>query len=242
MGKLLAGKIERLWRDAGLASQADLAKRAQIAISSFNYYASGTYKKETMPAEMVAKLEPVLTERGISRERVWQLSDVSAPSLKPIASSGIARLPYYGEVRAGHWGAPMILDGEVEEYVEIPEFTRQIHGYRDTFILQVSGTSMNQKFTAGTYLECVHPEQFKAAIKTGDYIICQRRNQWGEAEVTVKQLEIKPNGEHWLWPRSDDPEFTRAFKIPPRAQWTEGDSREITVVGIVVASYGSPVP
>lgn len=242
MGKILAEKIGKLWRDAGLSSQRELARVAEIPATTLNYYASGKYKKESLPAEIVKALEAPLIQRGIHRDRIWALTEISAPSHKVIANFGTVQVPLLGAVQAGQWGRALAFEAPDVVHIELPVISQKAHGYENTYLVEVAGESMNRKFLPGTLLECVHFLDYNGEITTGKFVICERKNRWGEHETTVKQLEVRPDGEHWLWPRSNEPEFQQPLRVPPHDEWNEDPDDEVRVVGVVIYVHGAPVP
>ncbi len=97
--------------------------------------------------------------------------------------------------------------------------------------LEVRGSSMNKVYKEGTVLICISAIEQRVEPVSGQNVIVQRRDKYGLMEATVKELEIRADGQRFLWPRSDDPDYT----VPLKWQETGADN-DILVSGIVIQS------
>lgn len=147
------------------------------------------------------------------------------------------RYKVIGDVQAGLWSEALELPYDDQETVVFPT---GLHPDADQFhVLRARGDSMERAgISDGTYLVCLDRQKFLPSPETGDIVIAQRTDGHGHYECTVKELEIRPDGSHWLWPRSDNPEHQQPIKIPPADQWPDSldqcSSEEFFVSAIVM--------
>lgn len=139
-----------------------------------------------------------------------------------------------GNVQAGVWQEAFELPYDDQEPVAVP-----VGGLPMTdrmYLLKVKGDSMNlAQMPEGTMLICLDFHDFLNLrdVQTGDMVIAHREGAAG-IEATVKQLEIRKDGSHWLWPRSDNPEHQTPIRVPPASEWEEGHG-EVQVRAVVAA-------
>ncbi len=236
LGRVLSDKLKKLFGDV---PQRKIAKEAGMQPSSLNYYFGGKYKKDHLPAEIAKKLEPVLARRGMDTTALWNLTQVDEHVTR-VQHSGTYLVPLVGTVEAGKWGRALQFEADDAAYVEFPNVMRRMHGYDDTFLLEVRGSSMNKRFAPGTLIECVHPSQFNGEVKTDLYVVVERQDRFGQYEATVKQLEIRDD-QYWLWPRSNDPEWQQPLRVPPASEWNGDPTAEVRIIGVVVFVHGPPM-
>lgn len=237
MGRVLANKLKAIF---GGIPQRLVAREADMSVSSLNYYFGGKYKKDYISVELAQKLEPILKRRGMDTDPLWNLTQVDEPITR-VQHGGTHLVPLVGNVEAGKWGQSLLFDSDDAIFVEFPSVIRRQHGYEDTFLLEVHGSSMNKRFAPGTLIECVHPAQFNGEFKSGLYVVAERKDNFGQYESTCKQLEILEDGTHWLWPRSSDPEWQQPYKIPSADEWNGDPEAEVRVIGVVVFVHGPPM-
>lgn len=151
---------------------------------------------------------------------------------------GTVMVPVVGEVSAGTWRP-------VSETQDPPQDAIPVFGlegrFRNPQAMLVKGSSMNKVFRPGTILITVSPSEFVKAgytIQSDIFVIAQQTDASGRYETTVKQLEILPDGAHWLWPRSHDPQHQQPIKVPPAREWitTSEDGNQVNVGEIHIAS------
>lgn len=172
------------------------------------------------------------------------LALLSDPNSLPLnldpAHISLTRIPVIGAVEAGAWREALeYAPDEDQPFVDVPPDPRY-PGMR-RFALQVRGPSMNLIYPEGSHVIVIPAldlgEGWQA--KDGQRVIVQRTNDEGAVEATVKELKIDENGQAWLWPRSSNPAFTEAWRVPDG--WDgNGDFDEHTdnlrITGLVVQS------
>ncbi len=189
------------------------------------------YKKPLLPLDFVKSLIPIFEPRGIKPERLLRLAGVTGklfqePPREPNKANAI-RVQVVGAIQAGEWRAD--LEWSPDEQYEITVNIDPRYPIARYTGLEVRGRSMNKIYTEGTVLVCISAIEQRVEPKSGEIVIVRRRNRNGEFEHTVKQLEILDDGQHLLWPRSDDPAYTEAL------EWHPGDEQDdLLVTGIVI--------
>lgn len=160
----------------------------------------------------------------------------SAPDLPP-GMPALATVRVVGRVQAGffHEAIESPLDEQYEISIAVPAGFRlaALRGF------QVVGPSMNLLYPDGTIVIVVPTIELGEGWRprTGQRVLVQRRNEWGEFEATVKEIEIRKD-RILLCPRSDHPEFSKPWVI----EMPEGDgsfdehSDNIRITGLVVSS------
>lgn len=98
--------------------------------------------------------------------------------------------------------------------------------------LRVDGQSMNQEFRPGSIVLWVKMLDFRPP-RHEDHVVVYSYRRDDTIEATLKQLRIDEQGEQWLWPQSDRPEYQAPLntKSPP------DDIKSIEIVGIVIGDY-----
>lgn len=147
-----------------------------------------------------------------------------------------------GEVQAGAWhDRPEWPRGDWKP-ITLPR--AEIHKGTRSYFLIVRGNSMNQLYPEGTIIECVNLPEYDGSLKSGDKVVCVRRDRSGLYETTCKEYRLR-NGVAQLWPRSDDPDHQEVITLPrapqaddaPRADGIE----EITIKAVVIRSIRTEV-
>lgn len=142
-----------------------------------------------------------------------------------------------GAVQAGTWAEAIQWPRDEWVRLEVPEDSRATGIKR--FCLEVRGKSMNLEFPPGTILVCVSLFDIDYEPKDGDHVIVHRRAPNGLTEATVKEIRNE-NGETWLWPRSDRPEFQQPILLS--SQGNNDDGEDVTVTGLVIGRYAKHGP
>lgn len=149
----------------------------------------------------------------------------------------LVELPVRGQVQAGAW---LLIDDVTAEpeYISAardPRFPRA-----EQWLSRVRGDSMNNLNVngrpAGIYdgdlVHCVDAVAAEYQPRTGDIVEVERvRFQGQERELTLKQVEVTPNG-ILLWPRSTNPRWQE----PLSYQEGDADDVEVRIRGWVVSS------
>ncbi len=153
--------------------------------------------------------------------------------LEPVAANTVT-INMRGVVQAGQWSEAMERPAKDWQKITLP----RPGGHKSYFGLRVKGPSMNQVYPEGTILVCVPFHDYGYGLEEGDHVIVQRWDA-GQVEATVKELRKSPEGNIWLWPRSDHPKHQTPIALPRNSEnHPEYDgSNEIRVAAIVVADY-----
>lgn len=136
-------------------------------------------------------------------------ASVPRPEEQPI---GLGPVIVVGAVQAGIWRDAVEWPTEDQFVISVPPDDRYLGIKR--FGLQVRGASMDRLYPIGTVLVCVPFAEIGGTPKTGDRVVCIRRNHDGLVEATVKEFVIDDQDRAWLWPRSHQPEFQQPWPLP----------------------------
>lgn len=98
--------------------------------------------------------------------------------------------------------------------------------------LEVRGDSMNLEYRDGSIVIWVELHDFRDP-KTGDHVIAYARKKDDGIEATVKEYRVDDDGRHWLWPRSDRPEF----QTPICMESLPDDIASVEIRGVVIGDY-----
>jgi repressor LexA len=155
--------------------------------------AVGLRSPSTVHAHLAQLERAGLLRRDPTKPRAIELTDRRREGAEP-APADVHRLPLVGEIAAG---GPLLAEGNVEEYVAVPE---PLAKGGEEFILRVKGDSM-----------------VNAGILDGDYVVVQRRQDARNGEIivalagddetadeaTVKRF-FRENGKIRLQPENDE--------------------------------------
>lgn len=119
-------------------------------------------------------------------------------------------LPVKGKVLGGAF----LEDNKCQKGIYMPVAADPEYSEREQYLLEVSGTSMNECYPEGVYVHCVsmkyHPDGVMP--QHGDHVIVERRK--GELkETTIKEYVLTRRGAE-LWPRSNDPAWQSPTHLP----------------------------
>lgn len=215
-------------REARGWTQADLARRIR--------------RHPATTANQVSRLET--GDRRLTQEWIQLIADALGCDpgnlLSPAgatASTGAAveAVSVLGEVQAGAFKAleDLVWDDERVFQIALPSPTEYPGARR--FGLVVRGPSMNQRYLEGDILICVRIQDIDVEPPVGSRVIVYRQKPDDQTEVTCKKIAEK-NGEIWLVPESNDPEFQSPIKLD------DGNGSVVSVHAIVVGSYRSERP
>lgn len=210
----------------------DFASKLDMPFSTYSGYENRS-KKPFFKHEFVEKLIPLFERYGITEKEVMELAR-SSDGVKDINVS----YRVLGYVQAGTMSEAIELPYDDQQTVYLP--TGEHPNAHDFFVLRARGDSMNKVgITDGAYIICLDRHKYNHAPETGDLVIAQRTDGHGQYETTLKELEIKPDGSHWLWPRSDNPEHQQPFRIRPMSEWPDSldqcSAEEFFVSAIVMS-------
>ncbi len=149
----------------------------------------------------------------------------------PLAVPAHVTLPVLFEVAAGPWLAVDELPQEPLGYAEAqaaPEYPFP------QWLERVKGDSFNQKIPDGALIHVVDALAMGYAPRHGDVVVVTRtRAQGGFVERTVKEVEISPDGQAELWPRSYNPKWTQPVDLASGAT----EDTVVQIVGKVIRAY-----
>jgi len=150
--------------------------------------------------------------------------------------SGTVPVAVVGGVQAGLFKealeTPPEQRGTLFVPVNMPYANKPLKGFK------VVGDSMNAWYPDGSFV-VVCPSIYLGEgwlPATGQHVLVQRRNEWGEFEATVK--EVAYDGDDLLlWPRSHNPSFHKPWRISgPKEIDPDSSEEPIRVTGLVVWS------
>lgn len=216
------GRRIRSLRDERGWNAAELAKRMGVDPGTISRWENG---KQQLTLENAAALS-VAFDVSIDYLRHGQ------PLVPMGAATDAEVFPVVGALQAGAW-----LEGEQwapdeDTVVSFNLRPQWRHLVKQAYILR--GDSMNKWMPSGAHVLVASTIANGIHPRSGHKVLVNRRRSDGLHEATIKELEITPDGEMWLWPRSTSPEFQAPV------QYREG-SDEVTITGIVVAAQWNEV-
>jgi len=218
----LAYKVKKLRRSLGLNQEAfgDLVGVSQGTISKWE-------RGEDSPRfENIERLS-ALADEPFPYFLLTEEEDASAFKPEPwMVSSQVI-----GTVQAGLWIESVEWSEDQKFNVAVP--LRKNWPDLLTVSFLVRGDSMNLLYPDGSIVVVLPTLMHALNPLHGDKVIVERRNKNGLHEVTIKEFSKDSDGQIWLWPRSNDPQWQNPLN--PRQEAESGD--EIVVTGIVVASF-----
>lgn len=115
--------------------------------------------------------------------------------------------------------------------VDVPYSDKPLQG------LKVIGPSMNKWYPEGSYVVILPTIYLSSGWvpSTGQHVIVQRTNEWGEVEATIKEVAYEGD-DLVLWPRSEDPLFQKPWRMTPPAVDPDNQADPIRITGLVVWS------
>jgi hypothetical protein len=124
------------------------------------------------------------------------------------------------------------------EHVETPMPIDGAQRAAGAFGVRVRHPGAEQIYPDGTILALMPTNSYEGTLKAGKRVVLQRI-RGDSVEITVRELDVR-DGTAWLWPRSNDPRFTQAVKMPwpfsADRMWRNGEDR-YSIAGIVVGAY-----
>lgn len=98
----------------------------------------------------------------------------------------------------------------------------------------VVGDSVNTKILPGHFAHVVDAVDMGYAPRDGDWVVVERR-RGGTRERTIKQVEVRGDGQICLWPRSTNPKWSEPVDLCEGVR--DGEEIEAEIVGLVIGSY-----
>lgn len=239
--KSLGEALKRLRQRAGL-SQAEAAERAQIVEITWRRYEKG------MRGVTLDKLIELSQAIGFDRdvllmEQASVLGGVAGPqtarahmdraaNFTPTSSD--AGLIVRDRVQAGNWLEAD--DSGQGTYRTFPAVRDGRYPYADQWLSEVMGDSVNRlNIFEGDMVHLVDAIAIGYHPRTDDVVEVERiRNGGGERELTIKQIEMIPNG-ILLWPRSTNQRWSAPLEL--RDGTGDGEDIEVRIRGLVIGLH-----
>jgi|GEM_PF-1547379 len=151
--------------------------------------------------------------------------------------SEIRRIDVIGILQAGLFRTAEELPPEERKSLALP--ANIPYSDHDLGAFKVLGPSMDQFYPDGSYV-IVAPSIGLGSgwvPESGQHVIVQRRNSWGEFEATIK--EVRYDGDKvMLWPRSNHPDFQKPWELTPEPPSEDAGADGIRITGLVVWFVG----
>lgn len=140
-----------------------------------------------------------------------------------------------GAVQAGMFREALEWEPDRQERLAIPVDIP--YSDKPLKALKVVGPSMNMWYPDGSYVVLVPTIHLPGGWlpATGQHVIAQRRNEWGEFEATIKEIAYDGN-DILLWPRSDHPDFQKPWRETAPKLLGNDDDEPLRITGLVVYS------
>lgn len=139
----------------------------------------------------------------------------------------LAELPLLPPIQAGAW---LALDDTGQDEPTMTAARDPRYGHARQWVRQVQGDSMNERgVNPGDYAQLV--EFFGAGVQQGQIVEVTRTRGGDLREITLKEVEITPEGDVLLWPRSSNPRWSQPISLTDGA---DGDI-SVEITGILVA-------
>lgn len=116
-----------------------------------------------------------------------------------------------GAVQAGVWREALQWERDERYPVSVP-IPSPFAGRR-VFGLEVRGPSMNDLYPHKSVVFCVSFIDLNREPRTGERVVVYRRSKDHLMEATLKEYWLDDKGVAWLRPRSNHPEFQKAWRV-----------------------------
>lgn len=232
--------LERVRRDLGLGQQ-------QVADAlGWTIQNVGLYERGKRPGILKKALRKKLTDAlGVSPETLDKARAVIAGAATQAPTYGIEApsrsflhaepagvlLPIRDRAQAGAW---LAADDHVQDWPRrYPAAKDPRYLHADQWLTEVVGDSVDQlRIYNGDFVHCVDFAGSGIHLRTGDIVEVERLRAGGsERELTIKQVEVSPNG-ILLWPRSSNVKWREPLEI--RHGVSEAEEIEVRVRGVVL--------
>lgn len=193
--------------------------------------------------DKLAALAPVL---GVSLASLVNAlgPDRAEPEAPRAATHAASGIPVVGRVQAGYWTAAHEWPIDERFSVAVPPL-RSYPGLR-RYGLVITGQSMNRVYPENTIAICAKYLDLGRAPLPGDRVVCIRRDPASEDfEATIKEYQPGLDGQHMLWPRSNDPAHQAPIMLPgpPEAgEWVHDAGTPDLLIEAMVVQTICPEP
>ncbi|EHD14116.1 hypothetical protein CIN_09800 [Commensalibacter intestini A911] len=162
----------------------------------------------------------------------------------PTSNSFFSTIYIIGQIQAGQW--TQATEWPKEDWIPFP-FPMDTQ-YKDfpTFALKVKGDSMNLLYPEGSIVIAINFCDLGRNPENGECVVTIRRDPLTDCyEATLKVVQIRDDGSVLLWPRSDNPDFTKPIQLPKittryQGNGMDGDSSsapDILIQSLVIWSF-----
>ena len=152
-------------------------------------------------------------------------------------STGTIPIFVRGAVQAGLFREALEWPRDDWETMRIP--ANLPYADKELQALKVRGPSMNAWYPDGSYIVFVPTIQLSEGWlpASGQHVLVQRTNEWGEVEATVKEVAYEGK-DLLLWPKSDDPAHQKPWRLKaPKRIDPDDTSEPIRITGLVVWAF-----
>ncbi|MDP2214743.1 MAG: helix-turn-helix domain-containing protein [Phenylobacterium sp.] len=240
----LLGRALAVLRERANLSQTAAGERFGVSGQNFGKYERGQAPsieqrsvQERLAIAVGATREELLEERDRlagTRSNVSTLADRMPSRMAPIPMRHSALLTVRDRVQAGAW----LMADDTSQVVGSghPIGYDPRYPSAQQWLSDVSGDSVDQLgIFDGDLVHCVDAIDIRYHPRTGDLVEVERtRFQGSERELTLKQIELTPQGV-LLWPRSSNPRWQQPLDLTDGVTGPVEDI-EIRIRGLVVAS------
>lgn len=143
----------------------------------------------------------------------------------PISPPPFPTIYIIGQVQAGQW--TQATEWPKEDWIPFP-FPIDTR-YKDcpTFALKVKGDSMNLLYPDGSIVIAVNFCDLARNPENGECVVTIRRDPLTDCyEATLKIVQIREDGSVLLWPRSNNPDFTKPIQLPKMTTKYQGNGMD----------------
>lgn len=145
-----------------------------------------------------------------------------------------------GDIQAGNWQDA--IEWPREDWVPFIIPAGSKYEKFERYGLMVRGNSMNKIYPDKSIVIMVNFSEICGMPKNGDIVSTIRRDPLTDCfEATLKRVEFRENGEVYLWPESNDPEYLKPI-ILPKLTLHYGDTAgapDLCIQGLVIGSVRS---
>jgi repressor LexA len=232
--QVLFDRLKSARKSANL-TQAAMATRLGVSRDTYSKYESRTVIPNNY-AMKAAKALGVDWEYLVSPESIKQKLPSNEHNAVSV-STGTIPIFVRGAVQAGLFREALEWPRDDWETMHIPG--NLPYADKELQALKVCGASMNAWYPDGSYIVFVPTIQLSEGWlpATGQHVLVQRTNEWGEVEATVKEVAYEGK-DLLLWPRSDDPAHQKPWRMKaPKHIDPDDTSEPIRVTGLVVWAF-----
>jgi transcriptional regulator with XRE-family HTH domain len=236
------GKALRLLRKRADLTQEQAADRYGVVVNSWRRYEWG---QRDLSFDKLAKLaEAVESDRDELLRLRTELLGGEPGREKPARTDNVVPFPSHSvaddglrirdRVRAGAWFPADDMDQD--EPKRFPATRDPRYPRADQWMSEVEGDSCNLLgINSGDLVHCVDIVEINYRPATGDIVEVERlRFDGAERELTIKQIEVQPDGSILLWPRSTNPKWQEPLVVTDGLP--DGEETEVRIRAKVLSS------